>query len=226
MNPITSYTTLKNNLIRVTEDDSIEFLQYIPTAIDLAEEKLFRELDIPDLDKEETGNLDVGSNTLIKPDNYKWSLSFGIVDPTEGYIPLERKTRDYIRDYWPLTSNTKRPKYYAEKDKDVFLLAPTPDDTYEFILDYVERPPSLVENTNETNYFTDNCPDILFYATMIEAVEFQKAWSQIQVWKQQYIEGAQSWNIQAAKQRRDNGQVPMNPEGGINTNKHTAQTNS
>ena len=66
MAAITNYSTLVQNIQDATETDGAEFIAYIPTAIALAEEKLFRELDLPELETVATGSLSSGTNTVSR----------------------------------------------------------------------------------------------------------------------------------------------------------------
>lgn len=64
---ITSYNTLVENIQAILENDDTEFVSYIPTAISLAEERIIRENDFPDLEFKQTGTIAVGVDSLTKP---------------------------------------------------------------------------------------------------------------------------------------------------------------
>ena len=75
MAKITNYTTLVAAVQEVSENDGSEFLAYIPTAIGLAEELLFKELDLEDLETKATGSLSSNVSTLNKPSGYEYLKS-------------------------------------------------------------------------------------------------------------------------------------------------------
>ena len=222
---ITNYTTLVFAVQEVAEDDSSEFLAYIPTAIDLTEKRMFKDLDLPELEEAATGNLVSGVNTLTKPTNTEHVQTFTITTNSKK-IQLRKKTESFLDDYWPISSNTSVPKYYADKDKTTFLIAPTPDSNYSYNVRYSKQPTGI-SSSNLTNYFTDNCSDLLFYGTMVEMSKFMKDWEQVNFWSNEYSLRQDTWNVQMMRYRRDGEFVPNSPEGvGYNSLKHTIQTNS
>jgi len=224
MATITSYNTLVQAIKDAAEDDGTEFDAYIPTAIDLAEELLFRELELPDLETKYTGNLTQDNNTLAKPTGYKFGNYFKIVVSGSNVI-LKKRRDDYIQDYWPDPTVSGVPKYYADSSVSNFIIAPTPDDSYEYELK-VTVPPTKLSVSNQTNYFVNECQDLLFYACMIEMSRFMKAWSEIEKWASVYAPSRDDWNLNAARTRRDDGSVPSAPSSGPNSLKHTIQSNS
>lgn len=224
MAAITNYSTLVQALKDESENDGIEFSEFIPTAINLAEEKLFRELELPELEEDVSSNLVSGTNTLTKPLDYKFGDALRVKVGTTSVI-LKKKLSSYITDYWPDSTQTGVPKYYADRTATTFVLAPTPDSNYTYTLRCTKKPAKLTQS-NTTNYFVLNCQDILFYATMLELVKFMKSWSQIPHWENVYRQAQESWNLQSMRYRRDGQIVPNSPDDGPNTMKHTIQTNS
>lgn len=222
MTVITSYDTLVTSLQETTEDDSGEFIVSIPRFIDQAEDRLFRELDLPHLEDVSTGTLSTDVTTLNKPSDYRVGGSLRIT--VDGSKKLLRKRLvNFIDDYWPDESETGVPKYYADYDDTAFLLAPTPDSNYSYTLRYTKQPTKL-GTSNQTNFYIDNCPDVLFMACMVEAVKFLKSWSQVPVWEQRLQQAIATWNVEAKRWRRDNNITPRNPDNGPNSIPHTLNT--
>lgn len=223
MATITNYATLTQAIIDEAEDDGVEFAAFIPVAIDNAEEILFKELDLPDLEIPATGSLTINSNTLNKPNGYKLGNYLKITTSTGSKL-LKKRRDDYIQDYWPNPILTGEPKYYADLSSSQFVIAPTPDSGYPYVLKYPGVPTKL-SNSNQTNYFVNNCHPILFAASMIEMSRFMKAWNQVQVWQSYFNELRDAWNIEAMRNRRDDGSSPQSPDG-PNTLKHTIKGNA
>ena len=96
------------------------------------------------------------------------------------------------------------------------MFAPTASTTYTGSIVYTARPTTLT-SVNNTNYFTDFCYDALYYATMIEATNFMKNYSVVQVYEQQYANAIEALRNQARRTRRDDMQTPASPGGGDNT---------
>ena len=213
MAAITTYATLLTAIQDTAEDDGAEFLSYIPTAIDLAEERLFKELELTDLETKATGALTINSVTLAKPTGYKYANYFKINNLTTGQdVILIKKREDYLVDYWPNTANADLPKYYADYSSTLFRVTPTPNLAYTYEIKYTKQPDKLSVTTT-TNYYTDNCKDCLFASCMLEMSIFMKAWTQVQFWQNQFNAARDTWNLNAKRQRRDDGSQPLNPEG-------------
>ena len=220
MASITNYTTLVEAIISVTEDDGVEFAEYIPTAIDLAEERLFRELDLPEIETKQTGNTIPNMRRVQKPANYEFSSQFIV----NGNI-LKKKTESFIRDYWPVETNVGIPKYYTDEDEENFIIAPTPATNLPYELKYTAKPNKL-SSTNQTNFYVENCNDVLYAAALLEVAIFMKAWSQVQLWEGKYTQHRDTWNLQQARYRRDEGIMPNSPDTGPNSLKHTINSNA
>jgi len=223
---ITDYDSLVDNIVDTTEDDSLEMADYIPTAIDLAEERLIRENDFPQLERDATGSIIAGNSSITEPADYDYITFFQLTNAAGQRFLMKRRTEDFLVDYWPDTSVQDVPKYYSISGfTGQVLIVPTSDANYDYVIKHMKSPNKL-SISNQTNYFTNKCQDMLFYACMVEIVRFQKAWSQVQVWETAYQNARQSWNLQAARQRRDDGTTPKNPEGGQNTVTHNLQSGS
>jgi len=220
---ISDYTTLVTAISATAEDDGAEFTDYIPTAIGLAHDTLLREMDLPDLEKKVNGSMTFQYNRIDKPDDYRFADYLFITVNNKKKL-LRFRQNDFIVDYWPDDSQIDVPKYYSDFSATEILLAPTPDLSYTYELKYTGFI-DQVSDTVPTNYFTDYCPHILFYAVMTEMSRFMKAWSQVQFWQSEFTKARDTWNIEMGRKRRDSGEVP-NSGSGPNTLKHTIQTAS
>lgn len=221
---IVDYNSLVQSIVDAAEDDGTEFANYIPVSIDLAEERLIKDLDLIDLEQKITGSLTANSNTVSKPNDYKLPHFMNITVGTVKRL-LKNRKEDYLIDYWPDAAQVGAPKYYSDSAFGIFSFAPTPDQNYQYQLKYLAQPPKL-STTNTTNYYTAQCKDLLYFASMIEQTQFMKAWDQVKVWESRYQQEVDAWNMQAARKRRDDGETPNNPNGGDNTLKHTSKSNA
>ncbi len=223
MADLSTYALLVQAIQDVAENDGTEFVAYIPTGISLAEQRLNRDLDLPDLEIPQTGTLTATINTLPKPTGYRFANYFHIV--VNGRIKVLKKRReDYINDYWPDQTITGIPKYYADQGQSTFQFAPVPDVSYQYRIKYTAEPDRL-STSNQTNYFTQRCADILFNAAMVEMTLFDKAWQQVQIWEAAYQELKTGWNLTMVRQRKDDGEAPRNPAQTINTVENAAKSN-
>ena len=221
---ITNYSTLVQAIKDEAEDDSVEFAEFIPIAIANSEDLLFKELDLPDLEQKSTGAFSINSTSVTKPSGYKFANYFKFYDSVNAKdVILQKKREDFLIDFWPNSNLAGTPKYYSDESSTQFKVVPTPYLAFNYELKYTKQPDKL-SSTTTTNYYTNNCPDILFQACMIEMSKFMKAWSQITVWENKYNQLKTAWNIEKQRQRRDDGVVPNNPSSGPNTIKHTGNT--
>ncbi len=224
MTQIVSYDTLVQAIQEVIEDDGSEFLAFIPKAIDLAEERLVRELELPDLELNLSGATTAGVPTITKPTGYKFPIHLFITVGSSRKF-LKKRSEDYLIDYWPNFTTLDVPKYYADTSATQLTVAPTPNNNYAFTLKYFKAPDKL-SSTNQTNYFILNTKDCLYFATLNEMAKFMKAWTQVEFWEKEFVNARDTWNIEASRKRRDGLEVPNNPEGGGNSLKHTVRSNA
>lgn len=166
----TTYTQLLNDCIAEAEDTTLEFAAYFPRALNNAEERLYRLLDI-DFSEETTLSSALDTVSISKPANHRVTHNLYLLSGGEQ-LRLIKKTKSFLKDYWPSTTLNGTPKYYAEDDNN-FYLAPTPDGVYQLPLEYEARPVSL-SPSNQTNVLTNKYPDLLFYATMSNLSGFMK----------------------------------------------------
>ena len=202
----TNYTTLVQAVKDSAEDDGAEFSSYIDTAIGLAEERLFRELIIQDLETEVTGALTAYSSTITKPSGYRISNYVSIVVNGARRL-LQMKTDEFLIDYWPNTSIYGVPKYYSDSAKSYLSFAPVPDAGYTYYIKCYKKPSGL-SNTNASNYYVERLPDVLFAAVMVEMHVFMKHWDIVALWEQKYQQAKESWTDFALRQKRDDGPNP------------------
>lgn len=74
-----------------------------------------------------------------------------------------------------------------------FKFAPVPDAAYTLEIVYYAAPPFLT-STNSSNVFLANCPDLLLYASLVEAEPYLMNDARIQVWAGMYDRGVASLN--------------------------------
>jgi hypothetical protein len=193
----TTFTTLKEDIRRYLErgftlaSDQIVYEQ-IPRLINLAERRIARELKIEGLINVLTGTLSPGLAVYPKPDRWRTTVSFNFGIGSE-YNQLFPRSYEYVRSYWPNREETDVPLFYAEYDYNNWIIAPTPDQAYPFeVLVYQLLP--LLDESNQTNWLTDYAPQVLLYASLLEATPFLKNDERIPVWQQMYDRSAQALN--------------------------------
>ena len=211
----TTYDNLKLIVQEIVEDDSQEFIDYIPTAIYLAEERLFRLVDADFTKADTSKTISAGDSTVAKPTDLRVTNNVYITVSGE-YKRLVLKTESFLRDYWPSQTEREEPKYYANKDADTWLIAPISDTTYSVTIDY-EAQPAVLSDSNSTNIFLEKFPDLLLYASLSAAAEWMRDGEFKQEWESKLQEALQTTNIEGVRVRRDDNAHVYNPEGGVNS---------
>ena len=111
-----------------------------------------------------------------------------VIDPVTGaYSFLLNKDVNFIREAYPVPTNTGTPAHYAlfgptttnatppvPTNELSFLLGPTPDATYSIELHYYYYPESITTASSGQTWLGDNIDSVLLYGSLIEAYTFMK----------------------------------------------------
>jgi hypothetical protein len=154
--------------------------------VSLAENRVATDLKILGDQKTVTSNFAVASGLVVKPVYWRDTISFNVTADT-ARVQLLLRTYEYCRNFWPDPALTGVPRFYADYDFEHFVVVPTPTLAYEFELLYHARKDPL-SDANQTNWFTFNAPQLLFYAVMCEAQLFLKNAPALQLWDSRYAE--------------------------------------
>jgi hypothetical protein len=210
-----NYTYLVGDIIAAAEDDSTEFYNYIPNMVNRAEERLIKDLDDYGLVTYTSVAVSASNNKVTLPSGTRIVKNVNITS-NGSKINLLQRTDEFINDYWPVSASTSEPKYYARRNNTTILIAPTPASTVNGEIVHVNKPTALT-SANQTNYFSDYAYDLLFNASMIEAMLFMKNYSQVGTYQNVYNQILDLQRNQARRTRRDDMQSPFSPAGGDNT---------
>jgi hypothetical protein len=216
MAQISDYPTLVSAVKAAAEDDSQEFADFIDTAIGLAETKVSKAIDSLGTEVTTSIALSASSNTIAKPSDYRVPLVVSFATTAGSRVILEKKSQSYLKDYWPVATSVGTPKYYTDDNTANLIVAPTADVSVTMEVVYQGKPTALT-SAAPSNYFTAFCPDVLFYATMAEMSKFMKYWETASIWEQELEKSVLLLNNESRRARKDEGNSPGNPEGGLNT---------
>jgi hypothetical protein len=202
MSTSTTYTTLLEDARRylergfTAESDPIVYEQ-LPRLITQAQRRIARELKIQGFIRAVSTPLSIGVAVYLKPDRWRDTVSMSV-----NGKPLFGRSYEYLRSYWPVESDTAAPQFYADYDYQHWLIAPTPSAASTLEVIYYEQPRFLDEDT-QTNWLTEYAPDVLLYATLLEATPFLKDDSRVQMWQATYDRAAQALNGEDLKRILD-----------------------
>lgn len=181
---VMTYDSLVENIQSYLERTDTATLEKIPTFIMLAEQIIASQIKF-------LGNLTVNESTMVatesiieKPARWHKTVSMNVtVDGVRNPVLLRKY--EYLREYWPDSTQTDVPKFYADYDYTHWLIAPTPASNYTFEVLYYERIQPL-DSSNQTNWFTIYAPQALLYGSLLQAMPFLKNDERTPMWQQQY----------------------------------------
>jgi hypothetical protein len=132
--------------------------------------------------------LQAGNAVVAKPDRWRAtvSMNYGTGATQNTRTPLFPRSLEYCYAYWPdrtVTNSANPPEFYADYDLQHWLVAPTPDQAYPFEAIIYCQPP-LLDETNQSNFWSEYTPNLLLYSALLQATPFLKDDPRIPVWQQ------------------------------------------
>lgn len=194
---IMTYNSLINEIQDYANRTDAGFINEIPNFIYQAQQKLCRESKNIGFEEYVVGNFTNGVSVYPKPGRWRRNITFnygtGNLNNTRNQVYLRKY--EFVRAYWPDSTQLGLPLYYCDYGFNNFLIAPTPNANYPFEYSYLELP-SILSINNQTNWLTNYAPDVLLYGCLLQAMPFLKDDERIPIWKDQYKEGLDSINSQ------------------------------
>lgn len=185
-----NYAALVTDIKNFVEDDGTEFSNSIDSIIDQAEEIIFQRLpNLPCFRANATGSLVIGTSSYTIA-NSRLIRQVSITNSSNVEY-LNHRIDSFLRDYWPNSSTTGTPTMYstdsATTSGTVITIAPTPDATYAYQVDYINPATGLSSGTT-TTWLGDNAENVLLSACLYEASAFLKAPETVTLYKAQFDE--------------------------------------
>lgn len=198
-----TYNTLSTMIPQYINRYDDNVIANVPTFIMLAQMRIARDSKLLGLRRFYQGNLVVGVPLIVKPTRWLKTSTFviSINEPFQtGYntkVDLFNREYSYVESYWPDATQTAQPEFYSDFEYNQWFISPTPDLAYPFSVSFYEIP-VLIDVNTQTNFLTDNLPDVLLFACLMEASSYLKDVSLEQSWEQRYqrsLSSAQQQNI-------------------------------
>ena len=206
---------LRSDIRNYTEVDSgVLSDSILETIIKNTENKIYREADSDDNRFYATSNLVSGNRYVTIPSDLRFIRYVQLKDSSGNQIFLEKRDTSFMAEYYntPGTSSGL-PKYYGNWDANFWVVAPTPNSTFEITLAYVKQPVSITNTTQPTaapaatngTYLSNKYQDLLLYGCLVEAFGYLKGPADmLQYYLQAYQKALQSYAIeQQGRRRRD-----------------------
>lgn len=202
-----TYESLVRDIKSYSERPNDEALNaQIPGLVLLAENELATDLKVLGSEIVARSELIEGQASFEKPKYWRRTTSMTIEVPIAGRTTLEKRTYEFIRNFWPVEAQRGIPRFYAEYDFNNFIVAPTPELAYEFELVYFARLDPLSE-ANQENWFTTNAPQLLLYCCMYHTSLFLKNFDKAREWRESYDTSLSGFKLEDATRSYDRSTV-------------------
>ena len=183
-----TYDSLIQDISEYTERDDQEFLDQIPRFILLAENKIAAAVKTLWETVVVNTTIPINGSSLAKPVRWRKTLSIKVESngnsTTVPGAPIYLRDQNFVSLYQN-EAEAGRPEYYADWDYENWIFAPVADREYQVQISYIAKVRPLDEN-NQVNLITTECPQLLLYATMVEACSYLKAFDKLQIWQPMY----------------------------------------
>jgi hypothetical protein len=176
---LTNYSDLKTSVANYLA--RTDLTDQIPDFIRLAEYRMRREVRIRQMLKSATTVTVSGDATVEMPTDFLEVRDFVVVgNPTQplNYLSPSALSRNAI------SSTTGKPTEYTILASE-FQLSPVPSSVYTLQVLYYAAP-TLLSDENASNVFMANLPDMLLYASLIEAEPYLMNDARLQTWIAMY----------------------------------------
>ena len=205
-------TNLQDDIRNYTEvDDSVFSSTILSTIIKNAENRIYRDSDSDDDRFYATSSLVTGNRYVTIPSDLRFIRYVQLKNDAGDQIFLEKRDTSFMAEYYSTPSTAAGiPKYYGNWDANYWVVAPTPDSTYEITLAYVKQPTSLTDSSVSATgtYLSNKYQDLLLYACLVEAYGYLKGPADmLQYYEASFRRAMQTYSIeQQGRRRRDEWQ--------------------
>lgn len=160
------------------------FLAMFPNAIDDAEQRTYRDLQLLQTVVTDTSgafvtgqrsqSLPSALGTAVVVNNIYAITPFGVATADLGTRnPLTRIGRDFLDSAWPSSNGSTVPVYYSMTTQTTFIVGPWPDQAYQMEFSGTVRPDPM-SATNQTTILGTYFPDLWMAALMIYGTGYQQ----------------------------------------------------
>ena len=205
-------TNLQDDIRSYTEvDSSVLSTGVLNTIIKNAENRIYRDADSDDNRFYATSNLQAGNRYVTIPSDLRIIRYVQLKDSSGNQVFLEKRDTSFMAEYYDTPGTASGlPKYYGNWDANFWVVAPTPNSTFEITLAYIKQPTSLTDASVSSSgtYVSNKYQDLLLYACLVEAYGYLKGPADmLQYYEASFRRALQSYAIeQQGRRRRDEWQ--------------------
>jgi hypothetical protein len=188
---IRSYTEVDSNVLTET---------VVNGFISDSEFRILRDVDSDNNRKYAYSNFVIDQKYLNLPDDLLVIRSAEITSGSEIKF-LQVRDVSFIDEY-NQDNTTGEPRYYANWDENTIIFAPIPDTTYSIQVNYILKPTGL-SATNQNTYLSQQFPNGLLYACLVEAYGFLKGPNDLlQYYENRYKQAIEGFSLEQMGRRR------------------------
>lgn len=192
--------------LAVAPANDTTFAQMVPNAIDYAEQRIYRDLQLLATNETDATPVTVAntreitlptSSTWVTVDQLCVIVPSGSPPPQPAAgtrVPLVPVSLAFINMVWPSATTAAQPQYYAKLTDQRLVLGPWPNAVYRIEVTGTVRPAPL-SPTNTTTWLSERLPDLFVAASMIFIAGYQRDFGQ----QADDPKFAQSWETQYEK---------------------------
>jgi hypothetical protein len=197
-----TYTELVTKIRDYTEVDSnVLTATIINGFIENAEFRILRDVDSDNNRKYATASVVVTQKYFNTPADLLVIRSLQVFNTNGAISFLDVRDMTFINEY-NQDNTTGIPKYYANWDEDTVIVAPTPDQAYTIQINYILKPTGLSSST-ATTYLSQQFPNGLLYACLVEAYGFLKGPNDmLQYYENRYKQAIEGFSLEQMGRRR------------------------
>jgi hypothetical protein len=178
---VLTYNSLTATVLQYLERTDAAVVNFIPTAIMLAEFEIAQDIKTLGQMLVADSNMSIGNPVIAKPARWRKTVSMTLTTTAGQKQPMYLRKLEYLSAYAPDVTATGTPLYYADYDADHWFVAPTPSSNFAFeTLCYTRLQP--LASDNQTNWLTQNAPNAMLYGTLKQTAPFLKDGARLQVW--------------------------------------------
>lgn len=195
---------LKTAIQQYLESSETTFVANLPLFARLAEEDIYRQVQLPFLRATSTSTILISDRFLATPADYMSTYSLAVIIGGMHKFLLH-KPQSFLREAYPDPLAIGEPRYYTNFDEDSLMVAPTPDDNYSVELNYFFKPTSISQGDvpANTNWLSENAEEALVFGTLVQGYIYLKGDQDvIQSYMQKYNDAIAALKIIAEGRNR------------------------
>ena len=197
-----TYSELVTKIRDYTEVDSNVFTSTIINGfIENAEFRILRDVDSDNNRKYATASVVVTQKYFNTPADLLVVIRSVQITVSGETRFLDIRDVTFVNEY-NSESLQGAPKYYANWDENTVIVAPTPDQAYTVQVNYILKPTGLSSST-ATTYLSQQFPNGLLYACLVEAYGFLKGpQDMLQYYENRYKQAIEGFSLEQMGRRR------------------------